>query len=182
MELARVNRNSKHGALLYIDLDNFKNINDSLGHPVGDEVLIEVANRLQSLVRADDTVARLGGDEFIIILSGLSTDSMEAISQTRDISNKIRQVVAMDLKISDTELQITASIGISMIVKDESTSHDLLRFADTAMYQAKREGRNRLEFFVESMSSDVTRQLETENQLRRALREDQFRPFLSTAG
>ncbi|MEM7564379.1 MAG: diguanylate cyclase [Pseudomonadota bacterium] len=177
MELARVNRNSKHGALLCIDLDNFKNINDSLGHPVGDEVLKEIARRMQSLVRADDTVARLGGDDFIIILSGLSTDSIEAISQTREICNKIRQLIAMDLKISNTELQITASIGISMIVKDESTSHDLLRFADTAMYRAKHEGRNRFEFFAESMSSDVTHRLETENQLRRALREDQFRLF-----
>jgi diguanylate cyclase (GGDEF)-like protein/PAS domain S-box-containing protein len=177
MEVARVNRTANHGALLFIDLDNFKNINDSLGHPVGDLVLQEMAQRLQSQLRADDTVARLGGDEFIIILSTLSGDSIEAVSQARVISNKIRDAIAMEFKTSNTELQVTASIGISMITKDESSGHDLLRFADTAMYQAKREGRNRLEFFAESMSSDVTRQLEMENQLRRALKLDQFRLF-----
>jgi len=174
MEVARVNRTANHGALLFIDLDNFKTINDSLGHPVGDLVLQEMALRLQSHLRADDTVARLGGDEFIIILSALSADSIVAVSQARDISNKIRGAISMEFKISDTELQVTASIGISMITKDDVSGHDLLRFADTAMYQAKREGRNRLEFFAESMSSEVTRQLKMENQLRRALKLGQF--------
>jgi predicted signal transduction protein with EAL and GGDEF domain len=83
----------------------------------------------------------------------------------------------MECRIHDTELHVTASIGISMISQDEVSGHDLLRYADTAMYQAKREGRNRLEFFSERMSSDVTRQLELENQLHRALKEDQFRLF-----
>ena len=122
-------------------------------------------------------MARLGGDEFIVILSGLSQDGREAVSHAREIANKIRDTIAMEFRIYDTELQVTASIGISMITKDESSGHDLLRFADTAMYQAKREGRNRLEFFSESMGSDVERQLELENQLRRALREDQFQLY-----
>ncbi len=177
IEISRVKRNNNHGALMFIDLDNFKYINDSKGHPAGDLVLQEMALRLRTHLRADDTVARLGGDEFVVILSGLSRDGMEAISDAREIANKIRDTMAMELRVQDTDLQITASIGISMITCEQTSGHDLLRFADTAMYQAKREGRNRLEFFSESMSSDVTRQLELEGQLRRALRQDQFRLF-----
>ena len=185
MEVARVRRTQVFGALLFIDLDNFKNINDSLGHPAGDLVLQEMSQRLQAHLRGDDTVARLGGDEFIVILSGLSLDGREAIAYARDIANKIRDTISMECRIHDTELYVTASIGISMISQDEASGHDLLRYADTAMYQAKREGRNRLEFFSESMSSDVTRQLELENQLHRALKEDQFQlyyqPLVNTA-
>jgi len=177
MEVSRVKRNQNHGALLFIDLDNFKYINDSMGHPAGDLVLQEMARRLKAHLRGDDTVARLGGDEFIVILSGLSQDGREAVSHAREIANKIRDTIAMECRVHDTELQVTASIGISMINKDELSGHDLLRFADTAMYQAKREGRNRLEFFSEGMGSDVTRQLELENQLRRALKEDQFQLY-----
>jgi len=177
MEVARVRRNLSFGALLFIDLDNFKNINDSLGHPAGDLVLQEMAQRLKAHLRGDDTVARLGGDEFIVILSSLSEDGRQAISRAREIANKIRDTISMECRIHDNELHVTASIGISMISGDETSGHDLLRFADTAMYQAKREGRNRLEFFSESMSSEVTRQLELENQLHRALREDQFQLF-----
>ena len=177
MEVARVNRNQSYGALLFIDLDNFKYINDSMGHPAGDLVLQEMAQRLRAHLRGDDTVARLGGDEFIVILSGLSQNAREAASHAREIANKIRDTIAMECRIHDTELHVTASIGISMIARDEHSGHDLLRFADTAMYEAKREGRNRLEFFSESMGSDVTRQLELENQLRRALKEEQFQLY-----
>ncbi len=175
--MSRVRRNRSYGALLFIDLDNFRYINDSMGHPAGDLVLQEMAQRLQTHLRADDTVARLGGDEFVVILSGLSGNGREAVSQARDIASKICDTIAMECRIQDVELQMTASIGITMIDKDEASGHDLLRFADTAMYQAKREGRNRIEFFSESMSSDVTRQLELENQLRRALKEEQFQLY-----
>jgi diguanylate cyclase (GGDEF)-like protein len=185
MEVARVQRNQSFGALFFIDLDNFKNINDSLGHPAGDLVLQEMAQRLKGQVRGDDTVARLGGDEFIVILSSLSQDGRQAISRAREIANKICDTISMECRINETELHVTASIGISMISQDATSGHDLLRFADTAMYQAKREGRNRLEFFSESMSSEVTRQLELENQLHRALKEEQFRlhyqPLVNTA-
>ena len=177
MEVARVRRTLNFGALLFIDLDSFKNINDSLGHPAGDLVLQEMAQRLKAHVRGDDTVARLGGDEFIVILTSLSGDGRQAMSRAREIANKIRDTISMECRIHDDELHVTASIGISMISGDDTSGHDLLRFADTAMYQAKREGRNRLEFFSESMSSEVTRQLELENQLHRALKEDQYRLF-----
>lgn len=177
MEVSRVRRTRNHGALLFIDLDNFKYINDSMGHPVGDLVLQEMSQRLQAHLRGDDTVARLGGDEFIVILSGLNPDGRKAVSHAREVANKIRDTIAMECRIHDTDLHLTASIGISMIGPDENNGHDLLRYADTAMYQAKREGRNRLEFFSERMGSDVTRQLELENQLRRALKEDQFQLY-----
>lgn len=185
MEVVRVRRSQSLGALFFIDLDNFKNINDSLGHPAGDLVLREMAQRLKGQVRGDDTVARLGGDEFIVILSSLSRDGRQAISRAREIANKIRDTISMECRIHETDLHVTASIGISMISEEATSGHDLLRFADTAMYEAKREGRNRLEFFSESMSSEVTRQLELENQLHRALKEDQFRlhyqPLVNTA-
>ena len=174
IEIGRVNRQCNQGALLFIDLDNFKYINDSLGHPMGDLVLREVAQRLISYVRGDDTVARLGGDEFIIILSALSEDAMEAISQARDVSNKIRNAISMEIKIGDVHLHVTASIGISMFASGATNGHDLLKFADTAMYQAKKEGRDRLEFFSESMGESVYRQLELETMLRQALKEKQF--------
>jgi diguanylate cyclase (GGDEF)-like protein/PAS domain S-box-containing protein len=159
MEVVRVRRNLSFGALLFIDLDNFKNINDSLGHPAGDLVLQEMAQRLKGQVRGDDTVARLGGDEFIIILSSLSQDGRQAISRAREIANKIRDTISMECRIHESELHVTASIGISMISEDATSGHDLL--------------------------SEVTRQLELENQLHRALKEDQFRlyyqPLVNTA-
>jgi diguanylate cyclase (GGDEF)-like protein/PAS domain S-box-containing protein len=174
IEIGRVNRQGNQGALLFIDLDNFKNINDSLGHPMGDMVLQEVAQRLLSYVRGDDTVARLGGDEFIIILSSLSQDAIEAIGQAREVSDKIRNAISMEIKIADVFLHVTASIGISMFARGDSNGHDLLKFADTAMYQAKKEGRDRLEFFSESMGKTVYRQLELETRLRQALKEKQL--------
>jgi len=174
IEVGRVNRQGNQGALLFIDLDNFKYINDSLGHPIGDLVLQEIAQRLQSYVRGDDTIARLGGDEFIIILSSLSSDTMEAVNQARDVCNKIRNSVSMGIKVGDIDLHVTASIGISMFASGTSNGHDLLKFADTAMYQAKREGRDRLEFFNESMGEHVYRQLELETLLRKAVSENQF--------
>ncbi len=174
IEVGRVNRQGNQGALLFIDLDNFKYINDSLGHPIGDLVLQEIAQRLQSYVRGDDTIARLGGDEFIIILSSLSSDTMEAVNQARDVCNKIRNSISMGIKVGDIELHVTASIGISMFASGTSNGDDLLKFADTAMYQAKREGRDRLEFFNESMGEHVYRQLELETLLRKAVSENQF--------
>jgi diguanylate cyclase (GGDEF)-like protein/PAS domain S-box-containing protein len=177
MEVARVNRNHTHGALLFIDLDNFKYINDSLGHPVGDLVLQEMAQRLKSHLRGGDTVARLGGDEFVVILSELSSDSLSAVNQARKISNNICSTISLEFINGGIDLHVTASIGITMISEGDSSGHDLLRYADTAMYQAKRGGRNRLEFFSEHMSDDVSRQLDLEIQLRRALRKGEFRLF-----
>lgn len=176
MEVSRVNRRLVYSALLFVDLDNFKNINDSLGHPVGDKVLKEIAQRLSSHVRAGDTVARLGGDEFVIILSDLSSERLHAISQARKISNNICNAIALEFKSGALELQVTASIGITMISEGaDSSGYDVLRFADTAMYQAKKDGRNRLAFFSEQMTTDVSRQFDLEIQLRRALRNNEFR-------
>ena len=177
MEVSRVSRKKTFGALLFIDLDNFKNINDSLGHPVGDIVLKEIAQRLKSHLRGEDTVARVGGDEFVIILSDLSANSMEAVNQARQISNNICDAVSLEFKNGGIDLQITASIGITMISDGESSGDDLLRYADTAMYEAKKGGRNRLEFFSEHMSTAVSRQLDLEIQLRRGLKEDEFKLY-----
>ena len=174
IEIGRVNRLQHQAAILFVDLDNFKTINDSLGHSVGDLVLQEVAQRLQTQVRGEDTVARLGGDEFIIILSGLSADSIEGIKQARDIANKIRSTIAMNISIGDNDLHITASIGISIFAPGDNNGDDLLKFADTAMYQAKKEGKNGVQFFSSSMGDQVFRQLEIETRLHQAVKEQQF--------
>ncbi|MFT5219173.1 MAG: diguanylate cyclase (GGDEF)-like protein/PAS domain S-box-containing protein [Planctomycetota bacterium] len=174
IEIGRVNRLQHQAALLFVDLDNFKTINDSLGHSIGDLVLQEIAQRLQTQIRGDDTVARLGGDEFIIILSGLSADSIEGINQARDIANKIRSLIAMNITIGDNELQLTASIGISIFAPGDNNGDDLLKFADTAMYQAKKEGKNGVQFFSSSMGDLVFRQLEIETRLHQAVKEQQF--------
>jgi len=174
IEIGRVNRHGNQGALLFIDLDNFKHINDSLGHPMGDLVLQTIAQRLPSYLRGDDTIARLGGDEFVVILSNLSTDAMEAVNQVREVTEKIRNAISMEINLGEINLQVTASIGISMFSGQSTNGDDLLKFADTAMYQAKKEGKNRLEFFTESMGENAFRQLELETRLRQALKANQF--------
>lgn len=141
-EIDRVQRNKSHSALLYIDLDNFKYINDSLGHPTGDLVLKKIAQRLQSKTRGEDILARLGGDEFVVILTELSHDSLEALSQARKVTKKLNKSIAMDVFVENMTFNVTASIGISMFSAGTDNSYELLRFADTAMYEAKKAGKN----------------------------------------
>lgn len=174
LEVRRAERHGYCGAVLFIDLDQFKNINDSLGHPVGDMVLREVARRLLETVREEDLVARLSGDEFVVALTVLDSDMSVAALRAGEISEKIRGVISSPFWVDDLELRVTGSVGVAMYPEKNSSVHELLRYADTAMYQVKEKGRDSIEFFNEHMADKVSRQLVMEGDLHRALEEQQF--------
>ena len=156
-------------AVLFIDLDHFKEINDSLGHSIGDQLLKAVSRRLKSSVRNEDTVARLGGDEFTIIIEELN-DSMAASS----LAEKILEAFWTPMRIQEQDLSITASIGISLYPSDGEDTETLLRNADAAMYRAKYEGRNAFRFYSTDMTERALARVAMESALRVALKEDQF--------
>jgi len=167
-------RNNRHGALLFLDLDHFKTINDTQGHAKGDQLLIEVARRLQSCVREGDTVARLGGDEFVVVLEELSCEEEEAATQTELVAEKIRLELDQPYELNDYEFLSTVSIGISVFFNHKESAEDLLRHADVAMYQAKMAGRNAIRFFDPHMQMALEARAEMESDLRRALEKQQF--------
>jgi diguanylate cyclase (GGDEF)-like protein len=156
-------------AVLFVDLDRFKNINDTLGHHVGDRLLKEMSLRLQASVRASDMVARLGGDEFVVLLRGLSeTDSLKHVAQ------KILNAVSQPLSLEGQEFHVTASIGISVYPADGEDELTLMKRADIAMYLAKDEGKNAFAFYSPDQDRHSVAKLAFESSLRRALEEKQF--------
>jgi len=163
------NKNKINFALLFIDLDQFKKINDSLGHLIGDEVLKEVAIRLQESIREVDILARLGGDEFTIILKDIN--SSEEISK---ICTKIIKSIKQPIIINEQKLYISSSIGISLYPKDADNDRDLIKFADVAMYKAKDAGRDNFKFFNIKMSELALMNAVLESDLRVAISEEQF--------
>ncbi len=173
-ELRRAERHGYFGAVLFIDLDQFKTINDSLGHPVGDRVLEVVAERLQQSVREEDLVARLSGDEFVVVLTVLDQDIETAALRAGEISEKIRTIISQPYLYDNMELRVTCSVGVVVYPDKNNSVHELLRYADTAMYQVKEKGRDSIEFFNEEMADKVSRQLTMEGDLHRALDESQF--------
>lgn len=148
-------------ALLFIDLDNFKQINDSLGHSVGDRVLCAVAQRLESAVRQTDTIARLGGDEFTVLLPDLESES-----GAQKIAEKILEILTAPLTLNDLSIVVTASIGVSFYPSDCNTSEELLRNSDAAMYRAKRNGRNTLCRYSAEMTAQALTRVSLESSLR----------------
>jgi len=140
-------RSARHGALLFIDLDNFKTLNDTLGHDKGDMLLQQVAQRLSSCIREDDTVARLGGDEFVVMLEGLSENTAEAATQAQALGEKILATINQPYQLDSHEIRSTPSIGIALFSGHQTSIKDLLKQADLAMYQSKAAGRNTLRFF-----------------------------------
>lgn len=167
-------RSKRMGALLFVDLDNFKILNDTLGHDSGDLLLKQVADRLTSCVREGDTVARLGGDEFVIMLENLSEKPIEAGAQTEAIGEKILASLNLPYFFASREHRSTASIGITLFNNHEETQEELLKRADIAMYKAKESGRNTLKFFDPKMQTAVTARANLEWDLRRALENNQF--------
>ncbi len=166
-----LNQARRHGqplALLFLDLDHFKNINDSLGHHLGDLLLVEVARRLSGLVRSQDTVARLGGDEFVAVLPDTHAQG------AAHIATKLLARIAEPYLLEQNELSVTPSIGIAMFPDDGQDYQTLYRCADTAMYRAKQDGRNGYSFFTAEMQASSIRTLQLDNALRRALERDQF--------
>jgi len=176
-ELSRAARHGYFGAVLFIDLDQFKTINDSLGHPVGDRVLEVVANRLQQSVREEDVVARLSGDEFVVVLTVLDQNIETAALRAAEISEKIRTIISQPYMYDSMELRVTCSVGVVIFPDKNNSVHELLRYADTAMYQVKEKGRDSIEFFNEEMAAKVSRQLTMESDLHRAIDESQFKLY-----
>jgi diguanylate cyclase (GGDEF)-like protein/PAS domain S-box-containing protein len=160
------------GALMFIDLDNFKLINDSLGHDKGDLLLYEMAQRLLAVVRDGDTVARLGGDEFVVALENLHTHARQAAHQAEEIAEKIRISLEQQMQLADQWVQISCSIGVVMFSGAVASSDDLMRHADLAMYQAKDAGRNTIRFFDPDMHAAVLHRVTLEQDLRAALQKD----------
>jgi diguanylate cyclase (GGDEF)-like protein/PAS domain S-box-containing protein len=167
-------RSEKYGALLFIDLDNFKTLNDTLGHDIGDLLLQQVAQRLVTCVREGDTVARLGGDEFVVMLEDLSGNLQEAATQTEIVGEKILAALNETYELGNYKHHSTPSIGITLFVNHQETIDELLKRADLAMYQAKAAGRNTLRFFDPDMQTLVTARATMEIDLRRAIVEKQF--------
>jgi len=165
-------RHSRKLAVLYLDLDSFKAINDNLGHPVGDTLLIEVANRLSSIVRRSDVVARLGGDEFVLLLQDVKQDAAAEM-----VARKVNEVLAQPYVLSDREYWVTASIGISVFPRDACDPDELVRAADMALYQAKRMGRNNFQFYSEKMNEAAKARLSIQRKLHVALERNEFRVY-----
>lgn len=166
--LAMATRSNHHGAILFVDLDHFKMINDTRGHQSGDLLLIEVTQRLQNSLRAGDTIARLGGDEFVVLLEEMDPAPLKSAENARQVGEKLLAALAEPFTLMDYEFRCTASIGISLFSKSE-TAAELLQHADLAMYQAKKAGRNRLCFFDPEMQEAVSARVALEQDLRRAL-------------
>ena len=167
-------RNGLHGAILFLDLDNFKALNDTQGHDMGDLLLIEVAQRLQGCVRKGDTVGRFGGDEFVLILEGLSSEKDEAATHAEMVGEKIRTVLGQPFQLDGIEHHCSASIGINLFFRHLGTVNELLKQADVAMYQAKQSGRNAIRFFDPVMQVVLDARSKMETALRGALSKQQL--------
>ncbi len=170
-------RSGVSGALMFIDLDNFKIINDSLGHEQGDVLLSQVGQRLRAAVREGDTVARLGGDEFVVVLEGLDVQELKAAAQAEVVAQDILAVLAQPVELQGQEVQVTGSIGVVLFTGSTVVIQDLMQYADLAMYRAKEDGRNTVRFFNPEMQQGVLERLALEKSLRIALQEGQLRLF-----
>ena len=179
-------RHRRYAALLFIDLDNFKMLNDSMGHAIGDLLLREVAQRLSNSIRANDTVARQGGDEFVILLEELSQDIHGAIAQIKLIAHNMLEALDKPYQFGDVSYHCTASIGAVPFMDTGETVESLLKSADMAMYKAKAAGKNALRFFDPSMQTEIEQRATVERELRNALQAGQFelyfQPQVDSAG
>jgi len=162
-------RNKKALAVVFLDIDNFKQINDAFGHDIGDLLLIEASNLLRVLVRETDTIARLGGDEFVIIL-----DSVNSVEDISHVAQKILSRFQKPFDLKGELVKTTFSMGISMFPNDAIDAQMLLKFADLAMYKSKKSGKNRYVFYDESMNSNALEHMKIENQLRKSITNDEF--------
>ncbi|HEX7965742.1 MAG TPA: EAL domain-containing protein [Gammaproteobacteria bacterium] len=167
--LARARRSRKPMALLFIDVDRFKSVNDSLGHNVGDQMLYQIGQRLLECVRTSDTVARLGGDEFTVIIEDCNEPQSVTLTCERILSS-----LSESMLLEGTEVNLGASIGVSMYPGDGTTVQALLQNADSAMYKAKERGRNNYQFFTQDMHAKAMQRLSSENALRRALKHNEM--------
>ncbi len=172
--LASSARSGREGALLFIDLDNFKTLNDTLGHDIGDLLLQQVAERLSACVREGDTVARLGGDEFVVMLEDLSENALDAAAQTEAIGEKILAALNQPYQLAEHTYRNTPSIGATLFLDHMQAPDDIFKHADIAMYQAKKSGRNTLRFFDPQMQDSINARASLESELRLGLEKHQF--------
>lgn len=184
--LARARRHGHIGAVMFIDLDHFKNINDSLGHNIGDEVLRQVSRRLVSTLRQEDVVARLGGDEFVVLLAEEGCQPRDVARQAQLVAEKIRDSLSLTYSVGAYSLNVTPSIGVALFPDNNETTTQVLQQADTAMYRAKAEGRNCIRFFLPVMQMLANERLSVEQDLRWALDERKlqlyYQPQVDAAG
>ncbi|MBU0689972.1 MAG: EAL domain-containing protein [Gammaproteobacteria bacterium] len=172
--LSSCGRSKKFGAVLFLDLDNFKSLNDTLGHDKGDLLLQEVARRLELCIRKGDTVARLGGDEFVVMLEDLSPHALEAASQTEGVGEKIMEMLNKPYQLGHHEYHNSPSIGATLFSEGRDSIDELIKQADIAMYQAKKAGRNTLRFFDPQMQESLNAKASLEDDLRKSLTRAQF--------
>jgi diguanylate cyclase (GGDEF)-like protein/PAS domain S-box-containing protein len=170
-------RTRQYGAIMFLDLDHFKTLNDTKGHEIGDLLLIEVAARLISCVRDGDTVARLGGDEFVVVLEALGAGLDQAANRAERVAEKIRDALGQPYQLKDRTHHTTPSIGIAMFSGHQDSVDDLLKYADVAMYQAKTAGRNAIRFYDPETQSAIEERADMETELRMALEERQFQLY-----
>ncbi len=175
--LASSARSNHRGSLLFIDLDNFKNLNDTLGHDMGDMLLKQVTQRLGSCIREGDTVARLGGDEFVVMLVDLSEQAFEAAAQTEAIGEKILAALSQSYQLAKHAYHCSASIGVTLFGGTQQVTDELMKQADIAMYQAKKTGRNALRFFDPQMQESISARVTLEDELHKALEKQQFQLY-----
>ncbi|WP_459745180.1 putative bifunctional diguanylate cyclase/phosphodiesterase, partial [Pseudomonas sp. 3A(2025)] len=173
-QISLLRHHNLRGALMFLDLDHFKHINDSLGHPLGDSVLKIVTARLEASVRQEDTVARLGGDEFVVLISGLEGPRKQVTEQVREQADTLRELLSEPMFLDGHRLQVTPSIGIALIPDHGTNPADLLKRADIALYRAKDSGRNTSQLFHYSMQKAASDRLRLENDLRMALVRSEF--------
>lgn len=173
--LATARRRRRHGAVLFLDLDHFKRVNDSHGHAAGDALLCEVARRLQGVLRAEDTLARMGGDELMVLLPDLDRDPSVASDRAGQVAAKLQDALRDPIEIGEAEFQIGASVGTTIFPKtDTETAEDLVREADTAMYEAKHTARGTVRRFENVMLQTVAGRLSIERDLQRALAQNRL--------
>ena len=168
--LARNRRHGTTGAVLFVDLDEFKNVNDTLGHDSGDRLLIAVTDRFRNTLRDADTIGRMGGDEFVVLLDGASLAVAPEL-----VAERLLAVMRQPFELDGTSMPLTVHTSIGIAIGDRATAGELLRDADVALYQAKGKGKNRYEVFHPEMQTDISRRIELEFDLRWALNDDQFR-------
>ena len=173
VSLSERQQHAAQGALLFIDLDHFKDLNDTLGHAMGDQLLQQVASRLQHHLRKVDTLARLGGDEFVVLLTDLHPDAELASQRAGLIAEKVVQLLSEPFSLQERQYSISASVGVVMF-SDGCNGYELLQRADLAMYDAKERGRNGMRFFNQQMQADVSARAELATGLRQALKNREF--------